>query len=32
LQSIGTYPRRKGVILVTKDKFKGIIPTGHAAL
>lgn len=32
LQSIGTYPRRKGVILVTKDKFKGIIPTGHAAI
>ncbi|WP_353097694.1 YiiX/YebB-like N1pC/P60 family cysteine hydrolase [Tissierella praeacuta] len=28
----GTYPRRKGAILVTKDKFKGIIPTGHAAI
>lgn len=28
----GTYPRRKGTILVTKDKFKGIIPTGHAAI
>lgn len=28
----GTYPRRKGVILVTKDKLKGIIPTGHAAI
>lgn len=32
LESVGTYPRRKGVILVTKDKFKGIIPTGHAAI
>ncbi|GFN34543.1 YiiX/YebB-like N1pC/P60 family cysteine hydrolase [Tepidimicrobium xylanilyticum] len=31
-QSMGTYPRRKGVILVTKDKYKGIIPTGHAAI
>lgn len=31
-QSMGSYPRRKGVILVTKDKFKGIIPTGHAAI
>lgn len=32
LQAYGTYPTRKGVILVTKDKFKGIIPTGHAAI
>lgn len=32
LNGYGTYPRRKGVILVTKDKFKGIIPTGHAAI
>ncbi len=31
-QAMGTYPRRKGVILVTKDKLKGIIPTGHAAI
>lgn len=28
----GTYPTRKGVILVTKDKYKGLIPTGHAAI
>lgn len=28
----GTYPTRKGVILVTPDKLKGIIPTGHAAI
>jgi uncharacterized protein YycO len=28
----GSYPRRKGVILVTNDKFKGIIPTGHSAI
>lgn len=32
LRSVGTYPTRKGVILVTNDKFKGIIPTGHAAI
>lgn len=31
-QSMGSYPRRKGVILVTKDKYKGLIPTGHAAI
>ncbi len=31
-QAVGTYPRRKGVILVTGDKLKGIIPTGHAAI
>ncbi|MBE6081073.1 MULTISPECIES: YiiX/YebB-like N1pC/P60 family cysteine hydrolase [Tissierellales] len=30
--SFGTYPTRKGVILVTADKLKGIIPTGHAAI
>lgn len=30
--STGTYPTRSGVILVTEDKFKGIIPTGHAAI
>lgn len=28
----GTYPTRKGVILVTPDKFKGLIPTGHAGI
>lgn len=32
IASIGTYPTRKGVILVTKDKYKGLIPTGHAAI
>lgn len=32
LNSFGTYPTRKGVILVTPDKYKGIIPTGHAAI
>ncbi|HPU62643.1 MAG TPA: YiiX/YebB-like N1pC/P60 family cysteine hydrolase [Mobilitalea sp.] len=31
-QSTGTYPTRKGVILVTADKFKGILPLGHAAI
>lgn len=28
----GTYPARKGVILVTGDKYKGIIPLGHSAI
>lgn len=28
----GVYPTRKGVILVTKDKYKDLIPTGHAAI
>jgi len=28
----GQYPTRKGVILVTGDKYKGLIPTGHAAI
>lgn len=28
----GTYPTFKGTILVTADKFSGIIPTGHAAI
>jgi uncharacterized protein YycO len=32
LASTGTYPTRSGVILVTEDKLKGIIPTGHAAI
>lgn len=30
--SPGKYPRRKGVILVTGDAYKGLIPTGHAAI
>ena len=28
----GSYPERPGVILVTPDKYKGLIPTGHAAI
>lgn len=32
LEGFGKYPIRKGVILVTKDKYKGLIPTGHAAI
>lgn len=28
----GSRPTRKGVILATPDKFKGLIPTGHAAI
>ncbi|GFZ32937.1 hydrolase [Clostridium zeae] len=28
----GTYPTRKGVILVTDDKYSGIIPLGHGAI
>ncbi len=32
INATGTYPTRKGVILVTPDKLKGIIPTGHAAI
>ena len=28
----GSYPTRKGVILVTADAYKGLIPTGHAAI
>ena len=31
-RSFGQYPSRKGVILVTEDKYKGLIPTGHAAI
>lgn len=27
-----SYPTRSGVILVTNDKYKGLIPTGHAAI
>lgn len=27
-----SYPTRKGVILVTGDKYKGIIPLGHSAI
>ena len=30
--STGTYPTRNGVILVTADAYKGLIPTGHAAI
>lgn len=30
--SYGSYPTRKGVILVTPDKYKNLIPTGHAAI
>lgn len=32
LAGFGSYPRRPGVILVTPDKYKGLIPTGHAAI
>lgn len=28
----GTYPREKGIILVTKDKVAGVVPLGHAAI
>lgn len=28
----GSYPKRKGVILATADAYKGLIPTGHAAI
>lgn len=28
----GKYPSRPGTILVTPDKYKGLIPTGHAAI
>ena len=28
----GSYSKRKGVILVTPDFLKGLIPTGHAAI
>ena len=28
----GTYPTRKGVILVTDDAYKGVIETGHSAI
>jgi uncharacterized protein YycO len=29
---IGSYPTRNGVILVTSDPYKDLIPTGHAAI
>lgn len=32
LKASGTYPRKKGDILVTSDAWKGLIPTGHAAI
>lgn len=28
----GTYPTRRGVILVTSDYYKDLLPTGHAAI
>ena len=28
----GTYPTRRGAILVTSDAYKNLIPTGHAAI
>ncbi|MBE5062748.1 hypothetical protein INF30_05680 [Lachnospiraceae bacterium DSM 108991] len=31
-RATGRYPTRKGVILVTDDKYKGVVPTGHAAI
>lgn len=31
-KTTGTYPKRSGVIMVTSDKYKGLIPTGHAAI
>lgn len=31
-RATGTYPTRTGVILVTDDKYKGVVPTGHAAI
>ncbi|MFV0528175.1 MAG: hypothetical protein ACK5MN_05545 [Lachnospiraceae bacterium] len=31
-KSSGTYPTRKGAILVTADAYKGLLPTGHAAI
>ena len=31
-RATGSYLTRKGVILVTDDKYKGVVPTGHAAI
>lgn len=31
-RAAGTYPTRSGAILVTADKYNGLIPTGHAAI
>ncbi|OUC50947.1 hypothetical protein B7939_08520 [Eggerthia catenaformis] len=28
----GRYPKRKGVILYTPDKYKGVVPLGHAGM
>ncbi len=28
----GTYPTRKGVILVTQDSYKNLLPCGHSAI
>lgn len=30
--SQGSYPTRKGIILVTDDAYKGVIKTGHSAI
>lgn len=32
MSAYGYYPTRKGVILATSDAYKGLIPTGHAAI
>lgn len=32
MSAYGSYPTRKGVIMVTSDAYKGLIPTGHAAI
>jgi uncharacterized protein YycO len=32
MAAYGSYSKRKGVILVTSDFLKGLIPTGHAAI
>ena len=28
----GEYPMRQGAVLVTSDKYKGVVPSGHAAI
>lgn len=32
VRGFGTYPTRRGVILVTDDKYKNLFPTGHAGI
>lgn len=32
IMNFGVHPEYKGLILVTTDAFKGLIPTGHAAI